>query len=291
MTERTADDQWDLASSVGATATMVAASRALASRAEDPLIDDPYAEALVRAVGLPYFVSLLDGENPSGDPDHDPQQSANHIATRTRFYDDVFLGATRGGVPQAVILASGLDTRPYRLAWPEGTTVFEIDLPAVLEFKASVLASIARPTAIHRPIGIDLRQDWPAALRAAGFDPALPTVWSAEGLLYYLPDAGALLDQINGLSAEGSWLAFDFIPDMSTFSERTAMNEERWQRMDVNINDLMYHQDRRHTLAHLAEWQIDSQTVIELHERYGLAYPDREVFAAFADTTYVTARR
>ena len=107
MTERTADDHWDLASSVGATATMVAASRALASRAADPLIDDPFAEALVRAVGLPYFVKLLDGENPSGDPEHDPQQSANHIATRTRFYDDIFLDATRGGVTQAVILARG----------------------------------------------------------------------------------------------------------------------------------------------------------------------------------------
>ena len=108
-----------------------------------PLIDDPFAEALVRAVGLPYFVKLLDGENPSGDPEHDPQQSANHIATRTRFYDDIFLDATRGGVTQAVILASGLDTRPYRLPWPAGTTVFEIDLPAVLDFKASVLAPIA----------------------------------------------------------------------------------------------------------------------------------------------------
>jgi methyltransferase (TIGR00027 family) len=291
MTERSADDHWDLASSVGATATMVAASRALASRAADPLIDDPFAEALVRAVGLPYFVKLLDGENPSGDPEHDPQQSANHIATRTRFYDDVFLGATRGGVTQAVILASGLDTRPYRLPWPAGTTVFEIDLPAVLDFKASVLAPIARPAATHHAVAIDLRQDWPAALRDVGFDPVLPTVWSAEGLLYYLPDAGALLDQINALERGGQLAGVRLHPG-HVVVQRADRDERGTLAADGrNINDLMYHQDRRHTPQHLADWQIDSQTVIELYERYGLAYPEREVFAAFADTTYITARR
>ena len=43
--ERTDNDTWDLAASVGATATLVAAARAKATNAEDPLIDDPFAES------------------------------------------------------------------------------------------------------------------------------------------------------------------------------------------------------------------------------------------------------
>ena len=51
---RAEDDTWDLASSVGATATMVAAARAVATRTADPLITDPFAEPLVRAVGVDF---------------------------------------------------------------------------------------------------------------------------------------------------------------------------------------------------------------------------------------------
>ena len=46
---RTDNDTWDLATSVGATATMVAAARAIASKADNPLIEDRFAEPLVRA--------------------------------------------------------------------------------------------------------------------------------------------------------------------------------------------------------------------------------------------------
>lgn len=289
MTERTDGDSWDLASGVGATATMVAASRALASRGAAPLIDDPYAEPLVRAVGVPYFIRILDGENPSGDPEYNPEHSANHMAVRTRFYDDVFLAATGRGVRQAVILAAGLDTRGYRLPWPDGTAVYELDLPAVLEFKAGVLATLAAPTATHRDVPVDLRDDWPAALRAAGLDTHAPTVWSAEGLVYYLPPEAQdlLFDRITDLSAPGSTLAVDFIPDMSVFGAQLA----RFDQMQVKLKDLVYQDVRRHTAEHLRErgWQVSTRQIADLHTEFGFDYPDREIFAAFADTTYLSA--
>jgi O-methyltransferase involved in polyketide biosynthesis len=165
---RTHDDSWDLASSVGATATMVATSRALASRGPEPLLDDPFAEPLVRAVGLAPFIRILDGEvSLEDDPMLNRQTRTEQMAVRTRFFDDFFTTAAQTGVRQAVILASGLDTRAYRLPWPDGTTVYEIDQPEVIEFKTSTLAGLgATPTAELRPIAIDLRDDWPAALRA-----------------------------------------------------------------------------------------------------------------------------
>ncbi|MGV9803962.1 class I SAM-dependent methyltransferase, partial [Mycobacterium sp. NPDC003449] len=180
---RTEGDTWDLATSVGSTATGVAASRALATKQPDPLIDDPYADALVKAVGLEHCIRLADGELcVEGDQMLDRQRMCEQIAVRTRFFDDFFAHAGRAGIRQAVILASGLDTRAYRLDWPAGTVVFEVDQPEVIEFKTRTLADLgAAPAADRRTVAIDLREDWPAALRAAGFDPAAPTAWIAEG--------------------------------------------------------------------------------------------------------------
>src|SRR5580692_8038627 len=149
---RTHDDSWDLASSVGATATMVATSRAIASRGPEPLLDDPFAEPLVRAVGLAPFVRMLDGEvSLEDDPMLNRKTRTEQMAVRTRFFDDFFTTAAKTGVRQAVILASGLDTRAYRLPWPDGTTVYEIDQPEVIEFKTRTLADLgAEPTANRR---------------------------------------------------------------------------------------------------------------------------------------------
>src|SRR5438105_8891078 len=189
---RTDQDTWDLASSVGATATMVAAARALASGEADPIINDPFAAPLVRAVGLDFFRRLVDGaivstEKPDGG-ERDLQLETDSIAVRTRFFDDFFLNAARDGVCQSVILAAGLDARAYRLAWPPGSVVYEVDQPKVLEFKSTAMTDLgAEPTAERRAVAIDLRDDWPAALRASGFDATQPTAWSAEGLLMYLP--------------------------------------------------------------------------------------------------------
>ena len=186
---RTDNDTWDLASSVGATATAVAASRAMASQNPDALLNDPWADPLVRAVGIDTFVKLIDGETGhTDDPLLNRRAMNEQITVRTRFFDDFFVHAAESGIRQAVILASGLDTRAYRLPWPADTKVFEIDQPQVIAFKTRTLADLgAEPTAERTTVAIDLREDWPAALVEAGFDPKLPTAWSAEGLLVYLP--------------------------------------------------------------------------------------------------------
>jgi methyltransferase (TIGR00027 family) len=160
---RTANDTWDLASSVGATATMVAAARAMASNAEHPLIDDPFAAPLVRAVGVDLFTRLASGDLPPEDLDDDDadagmQRMTDNMAVRTKFFDEFFLTATEAGIRQAVILASGLDSRAFRLPWPAGTVVYEIDQPDVIEFKTRALADLgAKPTADRRTVAMDLR--------------------------------------------------------------------------------------------------------------------------------------
>jgi len=286
-------DRWDLATSVGATATMIAAERAVAS--DEKLIDDPYAAPLVRAVGIDVYVRMVNGEIPVGrDSEFDPQRVARGLARRTRFYDRFFLDATHGGIGQAVILASGLDARAYRLRWPAGTVVYEVDMPNVIKFKTSTLRDLgAEPTAERRTVAVDLRDDWATALREAGFDTQAPAAWSAEGLLVYLPDAAqdALFDNITALSAPGSRLAFEFVPDTAVFAdERWRAHHDRMSELgfDIDFNDLVYHGQRSHIVEYLSQrgWQTSSQTVAELHAANGFVYPDDEVAAAFADVTY-----
>lgn len=155
---RAEGDSWGPAHSVGATATMVAASRAVASKGPDALLDDPLADPLVRAVGLDPFIRIIDGEiDFEDDPLFNRRARAEQITVRTRFFDDFFLDATNAGIKQAVILASGLDTRAYRLRWPAGTVVYEIDQPDVIAFKTDTLAGLgaaphrAAPHDQHRP--------------------------------------------------------------------------------------------------------------------------------------------
>src|SRR5581483_9551087 len=152
---RTHDDSWDLASSVGATATMIAAGRALATKDPRGLINDPFAEQLVRAVGLEFFVKMIDGSlDLSAIEDASPQRREamiNNIAVRTKYFDSALMAAVDAGARQVVILASGLDSRAYRLRWPAGTVVYEVDQPQVIEFKTTTLADFgAEPTAERR---------------------------------------------------------------------------------------------------------------------------------------------
>ncbi len=293
---RTERDRWDLATSVGATATMVAAQRALSS--DEKLIDDPYAAPLVRAVGIDVYVRLVNGQIPAGgDSEFDPHRMAQGMACRTRFYDQFFMDATGGGIRQVVILASGLDARAYRLPWPAGTVVYEVDMPEVIEFKTLTLADLgAEPTAERRTVAVDLRDDWAAALREAGFDAQAPAAWSAEGLLVYLPDEAqdALFDNITALSAPGSRLAFEFVPDTAIFAdERWRAHHDRMSELgfEIDFNDLVYHGQRSHIVDHLGQrgWQTSSITVGELHAANGFVYPDDDVAAAFADVTYSSA--
>jgi methyltransferase (TIGR00027 family) len=207
---RTNDDTWDLATSVGATATMVAAARAIANN--DESIDDPFAEPLVRAVGVDFLTRWATGDLTAADVDDEGTawglaQMPAAMAARTRYFDEFFADAAKDGIRQAVILASGLDARAYRLDWPAGMTVFEIDQPEVIEFKATTLAGLgAEPKANLRTVAIDLREDWPTALKAAGFDTTKPSAWIAEGLFGYLPPEAQdrLLDAVTELGAPGS---------------------------------------------------------------------------------------
>src|SRR5258707_4740905 len=166
---RTDNDTWDLATSVGATATMVAAARAIATKAENPLIDDPFADPLVRAVGVDFFTRWATGELDAADLDDSEsawrlEHMPDAMAARTRYFDSFFLDATQAGIRQAVILASGLDARAYRLAWPPAMTVFQVDQPQGIEFKTTTLAGLrAAPPAALRTLSIHLRNDWPAA--------------------------------------------------------------------------------------------------------------------------------
>ncbi|MBO0881794.1 MAG: class I SAM-dependent methyltransferase [Mycobacterium sp.] len=300
---RSDSDSWDLATSVGATATMIAAQRALAASGPDPLIDDPFAAPLVRAVGIDVYTRLVDGKIPvtedGEDSAFDPDWMARGMAVRTRFYDQFFADATTGGIRQAVILAAGLDARAYRLPWPNGTVVYEVDMPEVIEFKTSTLHKLgAKPTAQRRTVAVDLRDDWAAALRAAGFDPHAAAAWSAEGLLVYLPPEAqdALFDRITALSAAGSRLASEFVPDTRIFAdERYRAHHERMSELgfDIDFNDLVYHFERSHIIEFLTQrgWQVSHRTVAELHAANGLVYPDDEVGAAFANMTYISAAR
>jgi len=297
---RTDADSWDLASSVGATATMVAAARALASKEPDRLIDDPYAAALVRAVGVDFFTRLVDGEIPLSTIEGDgPRVMAGVIAVRTRFFDDFFIDAGAAGIRQAVILASGLDSRPYRLPWPQGSTVYEIDQPKVIEFKSTTMTAIgATPTAERRAVSIDLREDWPAALRRSGFDETQPTAWSAEGLLVYLPpDAqDRLFDNITALSAPGSQLATEYHPDAgAAVAQRTKTMGAQWQQhgFDVDLSKLFYEGERNPVVEYLTDhgWQVNARSRPEVFAGYGREFPDTEELSPLRNSLAVIATR
>jgi methyltransferase (TIGR00027 family) len=285
---RAHDDDWDLASSVGATATFVATGRAMATKDPRGLINDPFAEPLVRAVGIDFFTKMMDGEL-----DLDAIENASAVrvqamidgmAVRTKYFDDYFIDSTGTGVRQVVILASGLDSRAYRLPWPDGTVVYEIDQPQVIEFKTTTLAGIgAQPTATRRTIAIDLRQGWPEALKAAGLDTAAPTAWLAEGLLIYLPPEAqdGLFDNITALSAPGSTIATEFVPGILDFDAervREMSSAFREHGVDVDMASLVYAGERNHVIDYLRTkgWDVEGVTRTELFGRHGIEAPAPE---------------
>jgi len=191
-------------------------SRALEGDRADPLFRDDLASAFLAATGAdaPYAAAQRNVVD-AGDVLANPFTAmGDYVAIRTRWMDDVLTAATGAGLRQVVVLAAGLDTRAFRLDWPVGTRLFEVDLPELMEFKDGVLrANAARPSCERITIPADLRTDWPAALRQAGFDPARPVVWLLEGLLHYLSpeDNHRLLAQISSLSAAGGELITDHI--------------------------------------------------------------------------------
>jgi len=282
--KRSDNDTWDLASSVGATATMVAAARAAASRQVDPIINDPFAEPLVGAAGVELFARVASGELEFADVE--TGWVMDLFAVRTRFFDGFFHSALSAGIRQAVIVGSGLDSRAYRLEWPTGSIVFEIDQPEVIEFKASILTGLgATPATQLCTVGIDLREDWPTALRQAGFDPTRPTAWLAEGLMIgYLPcDAqNRMLNELTALSAPGSQLAADHVLDNS-ISVGSSVQEaaESWKRHGYNVNfgDLIYAHERTDVEKYLQAhgWYTTAYGLADLLDAAGMSAGVRDI--------------
>jgi O-methyltransferase involved in polyketide biosynthesis len=263
---RTDRDSWDLASSVGATATMVAAARAAASRQPNPVINDPFAEPLVRAVGLNLFTKVASGELEFVDVDDGAgfPRMVETFAARARFYDDYFADATGAGVRQVVIVASGLDARAYRLSWPAGTTIYEIDQPEVIDFKTTTLSGLgAAAGAEHHPVA------------------GQPTAWLAEGVLIgFLPQEAEvrLLDSIIALSAAGSRFAGDYgsVRGQTDKQQQQArIMTDRWHEhgLDLHIPDLTYPGEHTDVAAYLQQhgWDADRSGLGDLFTWAGLA--------------------
>lgn len=312
---RAPGDSWDITESVGATALGVAAARAAETAQADPLIRDPYAYLLVSAAG-PQWAELAAGASawygddyPCGDEEQDDvgrlidEMSRSYQAVRTHFFDEFFGAACRDGVRQAVIMAAGLDSRAYRLDWPTGTVVFEIDQPKVLAYKGATLdAHGAVPKAMRRAVAVDLRNNWPAALIDAGFNPRQPTAWLAEGLLPYLPaDAqDRLFEMVTRLSVPGSRVAVEaFASHASRTDEQRAAWRERTDRLrrQLGLNDdfeaLIYQEPDR---ADAGQWLGDHGwrvTAVDSHDemaRLGRPVPE-ELMLQSVSSVLLTAQR
>ncbi|OBI92383.1 class I SAM-dependent methyltransferase [Mycobacterium asiaticum] len=293
---RSDDDQWDIVSGVGYTALIVAAWRALHAIGQQPLVRDDYAKLFIEASADPYLNGLL--ANP-GTSEHE-SAFPRLYGVQTRFFDEFFGAACEAGIRQAVIVAAGLDSRAYRLDWPTGTTVFEIDLPKVLEFKTQVLGEHgARPKAERREVAADLRTDWPAALVAAGFDPQSPSAWSLEGLLPYLTSKAhqALFAGIGELSAPGSRLAIGALGSRLDHDQLAELEESHPGvnvAGDIDFSSLTYENPTDPTDWLVADgWAVEPvRNTLDLQVGYGLTPPEVDIkIDSFMHSQYVIATR
>ncbi|OBG76984.1 MULTISPECIES: class I SAM-dependent methyltransferase [unclassified Mycobacterium] len=293
---RSDDDHWDIVSSVGYTALLVAGWRALHAVSSSPLVRDEYAKVFIAASEDPYLAGVLANPGTSEDETAFPRL----YGVQTRFFDDFFAAAGEAGIRQAVIVAAGLDSRAYRLDWPAGTTVFEVDLPKVLEFKARVLGEHgATPKARRVEVDADLRSDWSRPLEAAGFDVESPSAWSVEGLLPYLTDEAqnALFTRISGLSAPGSRIAVGALGSRLDHDQLTALESAHPGvnvSGDVDFSALTYEpqtEPAERLAAHA--WTVDPvRSTLQLQAGYGLTPPDVDVkIDGFMHSQYITATR
>ena len=313
---RTDNDTWEITESVGATALGVAAARAAETESENPLISDPFARVFLNAAGdgmWNWFAAPdLPTEIAEAEPDLKPrmQGMVDYMAARTSFFDQFFLDAARSGVQQLVILAAGLDSRAWRLPWPDGPdgiTVYELDQPRVLEFKLSALQeSGAQPMCKLVGVPVDLRHDWPAALQEAGFDTSAPSAWSAEGLLPFLPAVAQelLFERVHALSAGGSRIAVeapgpDFLDENARAKQRETMQRVRDlmaklepERDIPDVQDLWYLEEREDVDTWLGRhgWDVTVTPAEQLMGRYDRR-PPLGIEDAAPKTLFVAAER
>jgi methyltransferase (TIGR00027 family) len=293
---RSDDDQWDIVSSVGYTALLVAGWRALHAVSSQPLVADEFAKYFIDASGDSYLAEVRANPGTSEDETAFPRL----YGVQTKFFDDFFSSAGDAGIRQAVIVAAGLDSRAYRLQWPTGTTVFEVDLPKVLEFKARVLAEHgATPKAERVEVPADLRTDWPAPLKAAGFDARSPSAWSVEGILPYLTDdaQSALFTRISELCAPGSRVAVGALGTRLDHDQLTALEENHPgvnKSGNVDFSALTYEpkSDPADWLtAH--GWAVEPvRNTLQLQTGYGINPPEVDVkIDNFMHSQYITATK
>jgi methyltransferase (TIGR00027 family) len=310
---RTDNDTWEITESVGATALGVASARAAETRSENPLIRDPFAQVFLDAVGDGVWnwhsAPQLPAELIEAEPELPLQMQSmvGYMASRTAFFDQFFADATRAGIRQAVILAAGLDARSWRLEWPDGTTVYELDQPKVLEFKVATLSEHGAQPACNRvAVAVDLRQDWPKALREAGFDASAPSAWSAEGLMPYLPAAAqdVLFDRVQGLTAAGSRVAVEALGPRFLDPEFRARRRERMDRIRAlmaevdpqreipRTDELWYFEEREDVGDWFRRhgWGVTVTPSSELMAGYGRTAP-KEVEDQVPGNLFVTAQR
>jgi methyltransferase (TIGR00027 family) len=293
---RSEHDQWDIVSSVGYTALLVAGWRAVHALSSQPLVSDEYAKVFVAASQDPYLAATLANPGTSDDETAFPRL----YGVQTRFFDDFFDSAGQAGIRQAVIVAAGLDSRAYRLEWPLGTTVFEIDLPKVLEFKARVLGEHgAVPKASRVEVAADLRTDWSRPLEAAGFDTERPSAWSVEGILPYLTDEAqnTLFTRISGLSAPGSRIAIGALGSRLDHDQLEALETNHPgvnMSGGVDFSALTYEpkSDPAEWLAAHA-WSVEPvRNTLELQAGYGMTPPEVDVkIDSFMHSQYIIATR
>jgi methyltransferase (TIGR00027 family) len=227
---------------VGLTALLVAAARAIETHRHDSLAGDVYAEHFVRAApacaGWPVRLQQVQG----GDGNPLWGRFARYFGLRTRVLDDFLLRSVRASARQVVLLGAGLDTRAFRLDWPSDCVVFEIDRPGVLEFKHGVLTDLRATPRVQRvPVPVDLRADWVTALTTAGFDPAAPSVWLAEGLLFYLPGPAEtyLVETVDRLTTAGSAFAFEAKLEKDLLEYRdSALYTATREQIGIDLLDL-----------------------------------------------------
>ncbi|GAB2650842.1 SAM-dependent methyltransferase [Prescottella soli] len=284
--------EWDIVTGVGITALGVAAGRAMETHREDGLVSDPYAEAFVEAASPP--VPMPTRLDAADDIEIPWEAMANYMGVRSRFFDDYFGAASRAGIDQVVLLAAGLDVRAYRLDWPAGTTLYELDAPKVLSFKDGVLAANdAHPRADRRVVAVDLREGWAVPLREKGFDRSRPSAWLAEGLLPFLPNAAKerLFRFVTDLSAPGSRLEVEHVDDV-----RSLLQEDQFRHMSerfgIDMATLWPDEEDFGPAAWLTDhgWEVDVVRSADVAERWGrtLENPDQDPMRS---SVFITAVR
>ncbi|SEG93153.1 methyltransferase, TIGR00027 family [Actinacidiphila yanglinensis] len=290
-------DGEDVHGGVGLTALLVAAARAIETHRDDSLARDVYAEHFVRAAPACAGWPVHPHEIPDGDANPLWGRFARYFGLRTRVLDDFLLRSVRAaGARQVVLLGAGLDTRAFRLDWPAGCVVHEIDRAGVLAFKHQVLGALsATPKATRVPIPFDLRDDWAGALTGAGFDPAAPSVWLAEGLLFYLPadDETRLIDTVHRLTTAGSALAFEVKLEKDLLAYRDSpLYTATHQQIGIDLLTLFDRRPRPDSAGSLADrgWSTSVYTPFDFTRRHGRG-PLPEPNDALAGNRWVFADR